>query len=110
MSKQGGSARSATMSQIPTKTGAAAAVGLVLPELNGKLDGFAMRIPTLNVSVVDLTFVAARETTVAEIDATVKEASVGALLGILGFGFTSYQKYQIKTYCRQTFGGCQTHA
>ena len=78
-------ARSATMSQIPTKTGAAAAVGLVLPELNGKLDGFAMRIPTINVSVVDLTFVAARETSVAEIDAIVKAASEGALKGILGF-------------------------
>ena len=61
-------ARSATMSQIPTKTGAAAAVGLVLPELNGRLDGFAMRVPTINVSVVDLAFVAARETSVAEIE------------------------------------------
>jgi glyceraldehyde 3-phosphate dehydrogenase len=78
-------ARSATMSQIPTKTGAAAAVGLVLPELNGKLDGFAMRIPTINVSVVDLCFVAARATTKEEIDAAVKEASEGALKGILGF-------------------------
>lgn len=78
-------ARSATMSQIPTKTGAAAAVGLVLPELNGKLDGFAMRVPTINVSVVDLSFVAARATTKEEIDATVKEASEGALKGILGF-------------------------
>ena len=78
-------ARSATMSQIPTKTGAAAAVGLVLPELNGKLDGFAMRVPTINVSVVDLTFVAARETTVAEINEVVLAASQGALKGILGF-------------------------
>ena len=78
-------ARSATMSQIPTKTGAAAAVGLVLPELNGKLDGFAMRVPTINVSVVDLSFVAARATSVAEIDAIVKAASEGALKGILGF-------------------------
>jgi glyceraldehyde 3-phosphate dehydrogenase len=78
-------ARSATMSQIPTKTGAAAAVGLVLPELNGKLDGFAMRIPTINVSVVDLTFVAARATSVAEIDQVVKSASEGELKGILGF-------------------------
>ena len=78
-------ARSATMSQIPAKTGAAAAVGLVLPELNGKLDGFAMRIPTINVSVVDLCFVAARATTKDEIDAAVKEASEGALKGILGF-------------------------
>ncbi|HMB43757.1 MAG TPA: type I glyceraldehyde-3-phosphate dehydrogenase [Luteimonas sp.] len=78
-------ARSATMSQIPTKTGAAAAVGLVLPDLNGKLDGFAMRVPTINVSVVDLSFVAARATTVAEIDAIVQKASEGALKGILGF-------------------------
>ena len=78
-------ARSATMSQIPTKTGAAAAVGLVLPELNGKLDGFAMRVPTINVSVVDLSFVAARDTSVAEINDIVKAASEGALKGILGF-------------------------
>jgi glyceraldehyde 3-phosphate dehydrogenase len=78
-------ARSATMSQIPTKTGAAAAVGLVLPDLNGKLDGFAMRVPTINVSVVDLTFVAARATSTAEIDSVVKAASEGALKGILGF-------------------------
>jgi glyceraldehyde 3-phosphate dehydrogenase len=77
-------ARSATMSQIPTKTGAAAAVGLVLPELNGKLDGFAMRVPTINVSVVDLTFVAARATSVDEITAAVREASEGQLKGILG--------------------------
>jgi glyceraldehyde 3-phosphate dehydrogenase len=78
-------ARSATMSQIPTKTGAAAAVGLVLPELNGKLDGFAMRVPTINVSVVDLSFVAARATSHTEIDEIVKAASEGALKGILGF-------------------------
>jgi hypothetical protein len=65
-------ARSATMSQIPTKTGAAAAVGLVLPELNGKLDGFAMRVPTINVSVVDLSFVAKRATSKDEIDKLVK--------------------------------------
>ena len=77
-------ARSATMSQIPTKTGAAAAVGLVLPELNGKLDGFAMRVPTINVSVVDLTFVTARTTSKDEIDSAVREASTGALKGILG--------------------------
>ncbi len=76
-------ARSATMSQIPTKTGAAAAVGLVLPQLNGKLDGFAMRVPTINVSVVDLTFVAARETSKEEIDAAINEAANGALKGIL---------------------------
>ena len=78
-------ARSATQSMIPTKTGAAAAVGLVLPELNGKLDGFAMRVPTINVSVVDLSFVAARATSKEEIDAAVKEASEGALKGILGY-------------------------
>ncbi|GAA0680290.1 type I glyceraldehyde-3-phosphate dehydrogenase [Dyella marensis] len=76
-------ARSATMSQIPTKTGAAAAVGLVLPELNGKLDGFAMRVPTINVSVVDLTFVAKRATSHEEIDAIVNEAANGKLKGIL---------------------------
>ncbi|MBS0569790.1 MAG: type I glyceraldehyde-3-phosphate dehydrogenase [Proteobacteria bacterium] len=77
-------ARSATMSQIPTKTGAAAAVGLVLPALNGKLDGFAMRVPTINVSVVDLSFVASRPTSKDEIDAAVTEASHGRLKGILG--------------------------
>jgi len=76
-------ARSATMSQIPTKTGAAAAVGLVLPELNGKLDGFAMRVPTINVSVVDLCFVAKRATTKDEIDAAVRAAASGPLKGIL---------------------------
>ena len=76
-------ARSATMSQIPAKTGAAAAVGLVLPDLNGKLDGFAMRVPTINVSVVDLTFVAARNTTKEEIDAVINDAANGALKGIL---------------------------
>jgi len=78
-------ARAAAMNMIPTKTGAAAAVGLVLPELNGKLDGFAMRVPTINVSVVDLTFVAARNTTKDEVNAIVKEASAGALKGILGY-------------------------
>ncbi len=78
-------ARSATMSQIPTKTGAAAAVGLVLPELNGKLDGFSMRVPTINVSAVDLTFVASRETTVEEIHAVMKEASEGKLKGVLAY-------------------------
>jgi len=76
-------ARSATQSMIPTKTGAAAAVGLVLPELNGKLDGFAMRVPTINVSVVDLTFIAARETTKEEIDQILKTAAAGPLKGIL---------------------------
>jgi glyceraldehyde 3-phosphate dehydrogenase len=77
-------ARSATHSQIPTKTGAAAAVGLVLPELNGKLDGFSMRVPVINVSVVDLTFVAKRATSKEEIDAAVKAASEGSFKGILG--------------------------
>jgi len=76
-------ARSATQSMIPTKTGAAAAVGLVLPELNGKLDGFAMRVPTINVSVVDLTFIAARDTTKEEIDQVLKAAAAGPLKGIL---------------------------
>ncbi len=78
-------ARSATMSMIPTKTGAAAAVGLVLPELNGKLDGFAMRVPTINVSVVDLTFVSKKATTVDEVNAILKAASQNELKGILGY-------------------------
>src|SRR5690606_26115694 len=78
-------ARSATMSMIPTKTGAAAAVGLVLPELNGKLDGFAMRVPTINVSVVDLSFVAKRATSVDEVNAAVKQAAEGDLKGILEY-------------------------
>ena len=78
-------ARSATMSMIPTKTGAAAAVGLVLPELNGKLDGFAVRVPTINVSLVDLTFTAARATTVEEVNAVMKAAASGELKGILEY-------------------------
>ncbi len=78
-------ARSATMSMIPTKTGAAAAVGLVLPELNGKLDGYAVRVPTINVSMVDLSFSAARETTVEEINAMMKEAANGRLKGVLAY-------------------------
>jgi glyceraldehyde 3-phosphate dehydrogenase len=78
-------ARSATMSQIPTKTGAAAAVGLVLPELNGKLDGFSMRVPTINVSVVDLNFVASRPTTIEEVNAIVKAAADGAMLGVIEY-------------------------
>jgi glyceraldehyde 3-phosphate dehydrogenase len=78
-------ARSATMSQIPTKTGAAAAVGLVLPELNGKLDGFSMRVPTINVSVVDLVFQASRDTSVEEVNAAVKAAAEGPLKGVLGY-------------------------
>lgn len=76
-------ARSATQSMIPTKTGAAAAVGLVLPELAGKLDGFAIRVPTINVSLVDLSFTAARSTSKAEIDEILKTAAAGPLQGIL---------------------------
>jgi glyceraldehyde 3-phosphate dehydrogenase len=78
-------ARSATMSMIPTKTGAAAAVGLVLPELKGKIDGFAIRVPTINVSLVDLTFTAARKTSVQEIHDAIKAAANGALKGILAY-------------------------
>ena len=78
-------ARSATMSMIPTKTGAAAAVGLVLPELNGKLDGYAIRVPTINVSIVDLSFVAKRDTTVEEVNGILKAASEGELKGILDY-------------------------
>jgi glyceraldehyde 3-phosphate dehydrogenase len=78
-------ARSATQSMIPTKTGAAAAIGLVLPELAGKLDGFAMRVPTINVSVVDLTFTAARETSVDEVNDILLTASKGDLKGILTY-------------------------
>ena len=78
-------ARSATMSQIPTSTGAAKAVGLVLPELNGKLDGFSMRVPTINVSAVDLTFVANRETSVDEINDLLRAASDGPLKGVLDY-------------------------
>ncbi|MFU8822159.1 MAG: type I glyceraldehyde-3-phosphate dehydrogenase [Gammaproteobacteria bacterium] len=78
-------ARAAAMSMIPTKTGAAAAVGLVLPELAGKLDGFAIRVPTINVSMVDLTFQAARDTSREEIDRILDEASQGRLKNILGF-------------------------
>jgi glyceraldehyde 3-phosphate dehydrogenase len=78
-------ARSATMSMIPTKTGAAAAVGLVLPELAGKLDGFSVRVPTINVSLVDLTFTAARETTIEEINDVLRQAADGGLAGVLGY-------------------------
>jgi glyceraldehyde 3-phosphate dehydrogenase len=78
-------ARSATQSMILTKTGAAAAVGLVLPELDGKLDGFAIRVPTINVSLVDLTFEAARETSVDEIHQIIRDASTSSLAGILEY-------------------------
>ena len=79
-------ARSATMSMIPTKTGAATAVGLVLPELNGKLDGYAIRVPTINVSLVDLSFIAARDTTVDEVNAIMKAAAdAPGMKGILAY-------------------------
>lgn len=78
-------ARSATQSIIPTKTGAAAAVGLVLPDLNGKLDGFSVRVPTINVSVVDLTFEAKRATTVEEVNDVVRQAAEGSMRGVLAF-------------------------
>src|SRR5680860_14626 len=78
-------ARSATMSMIPTKTGAAAAVGLVLPDLDGKLDGFAIRVPTINVSLVDLSFDAARDTSRQEIDDIMKNAAEGELKGLLAY-------------------------
>ncbi len=78
-------ARAAALSMIPTSTGAAKAVGLVLPELNGKLDGFALRVPTPNVSVVDLKFIARRATSKDEISAAVKAAADGPLKGILGY-------------------------
>jgi len=78
-------ARSATMSQIPTKTGAAAAVGLVMPELKGKLDGFAVRVPTINVSLVDLTFTAKRSTSVEEVNQTLQQAASGPMKGILAY-------------------------
>jgi glyceraldehyde 3-phosphate dehydrogenase len=78
-------ARAAAHNMIPTKTGAAAAVGLVLPELAGKLDGYAIRVPTINVSIVDLSFIAARDTTADEVNAIMKAASEGELKGILGY-------------------------
>ncbi len=77
--------RAAALSMIPTSTGAAKAVGLVLPELAGKLDGFALRVPTPNVSVVDLKFIAKRATSVDEVNATIKAAAEGRLKGILGY-------------------------
>jgi len=78
-------ARAAALSMIPTSTGAAKAVGLVLPELNGKLDGVAIRVPTPNVSVVDLTFEASKATSVAEVNAAIKAAADGPLKGVLGY-------------------------
>jgi glyceraldehyde 3-phosphate dehydrogenase len=73
------------MSMIPTKTGAAAAIGLVLPELKGKLDGYAIRVPTINVSIVDLSFIASRDTTVDEVNAIMKAASENELKGVLDY-------------------------
>ena len=78
-------ARSATQSMIPTKTGAAAAVGLVLPELDGRLDGFAIRVPTINVSVVDLSFISTRATSVEEVNGAISSAAEGALEGVLAY-------------------------
>src|SRR5690606_20886779 len=78
-------ARSATQSMIPTKTGAAAAIGLVLPDLDGRLDGFAIRVPTINVSIVDLTFTASRDTTADEINKAMLAASEGSLKGVLAY-------------------------
>ena len=78
-------ARAAAMSMIPTSTGAAAAVGLVLPELKGKLDGSAIRVPTPNVSCVDLTFTASRDTTADEVNAVIKAAAEGAMKGVLDY-------------------------
>jgi len=78
-------ARSATQSMIPTKTGAASAVGLVLPELQGKLDGFSIRVPTINVSLVDLSFIASKPTSIEEVNGVVKAASDGDLKGVLDY-------------------------
>jgi glyceraldehyde 3-phosphate dehydrogenase len=78
-------ARSAVHNMVPTKTGAAAAVGLVLPHLNGKLDGYSIRVPTINVSIVDLTFVAKKPTTVEEVNKAVKQASETDLKGVLDY-------------------------
>ena len=79
-------ARAAGHNMIPTKTGAAAAVGLVMPELNGKLDGYAIRVPTINVSIVDLSFIAARDTTVDEVNGIMRAAATaGPLAGVLGY-------------------------
>lgn len=78
-------ARSATMSMIPTKTGAAKAIGLVLPQLQGKLDGFAIRVPVINVSVVDLTFIPSRKTSAEEVNRILQDASAGSLKGILAY-------------------------
>jgi len=102
-------ARSATHSMIPTKTGAAAAVGLVLPELNGKLDGFAVRVPVINVSVVDLTFVAARDVTVEEINQTIKTAAETELKGILVYNQEPLVSIDFNHHCASSiFDATQT--
>ena len=90
-------ARSATQSMIPTKTGAAAAVGLVLPELNGKLDGFSVRVPTINVSLVDLTFVASRETSVDEINSIMESAADGKILAYIDSPLVSIDFNHVST-------------
>jgi glyceraldehyde 3-phosphate dehydrogenase len=77
--------RSAAMNMIPTSTGAARAVGLVIPELNGKLDGVSIRVPTPNVSVVDLTFESSKETSESEINSIIKNSSLNELKGVLGY-------------------------
>lgn len=102
-------ARSAVMSMIPTKTGAAAAVGLVLPHLKGKLDGLAVRVPTINVSLVDLTFTANRETTKEEVNAAIKAASEGALKGILAYNVQKLVSMDFNhTTVSSTFDSTQT--
>lgn len=102
-------ARSAVMSMIPTKTGAAAAVGLVLPELKGKLDGLAVRVPTINVSLVDLTFTTNRATTKEEINAAIKEASSGVLKGILAYNEQKLVSMDFNhTTASSTFDATQT--
>jgi glyceraldehyde 3-phosphate dehydrogenase len=92
-------ARAATMSMIPTKTGAAAAVGLVLPELSGRLDGFAVRVPTINVSIVDLSFIAARSTSVEEVNAILKQASESTLEGILAYSTEPLVSVDFNHHC-----------
>lgn len=102
-------ARSAVMSMIPTKTGAAAAVGLVLPELQGKLDGLAVRVPTINVSLVDLTFTAKRQTSKDEINQALKAAAEGSLKGILGYNEQSLVSMDFNhTSQSSTFDATQT--
>lgn len=102
-------ARSAMASMIPTKTGAAAAVGLVLPELNGKLDGFAIRVPSINVSLVDLTFIAKQTTTIDDINQIVRRAAEGELQGVLGYNDEPLVSIDFN-HCAasSTFDGTQT--